>query len=168
MNTFSAVPGAVVLGAAVLFLSGACTLAPATEARAYYPDSQGWNRKPLQGDEFEAFLPLRVKNDLYLISPEEQAVFDPGKPATPGAAFVEFRDNKKIPVGSSQQSSVTIFKARRAFYGHVTLTEMPVFKVWVEQVSTEDFPKYKEAIQRTVHGTGMNTRDQRLTASRLM
>ena len=150
VNAFRAFPGALFLGAATLLSFGACSSAPPTATRAYYPDSQGWNRKALQGDEFEAFLPLRVQNDLYLISPEEQAVFDPGKPATPGAAFVEFRDNRKIPVGSSPQQFVTILKARRAFYGHVTLAEMPVFKVWVEQVSAEDFPRYKEGIQRTV------------------
>ena len=132
--------------AIVLVIVGA-PLSSNGQNKSYYPDSEGWNRKALQGDDFESFFPLTLKDNLYLVSPNEEGVCEAKRPSTPNAAFIEYRNNAGIKLGAAgKERAFKILTARRSFYAHKTLEEMPVFKIWAEQVSSEEFPKYKEAV----------------------
>lgn len=111
---------------------------------SYYPDADGWNRKALQGDSFQAFFPMTVNGGFYLASPEPDGRFLPKGPVQSSAAFIEYRDHTQNAMGPAEMP-VTILRSRRSFYNREAFTEMPVLKVWVEEVSAEDFPAYKTA-----------------------
>ena len=128
-----------ILGVAFVFYNGS--------KKTYYPDSEGWDRKALQGDEFETLFPLTLGENLYLVSPTEEGVFESKGPSTQDTAFVEYRNNTKINLGTAEKENVfTIVTAQRSFYVHRTFKEMPALKIWTEQVSLEEFLKYKTAL----------------------
>ena len=138
--------GIIVLVFVSLFLYGGYLFHKEAKT-GYYPDPEGWNRQSLQDSGFSAFLPTTLKNNLYLVSPDENGVFDGKGPVSIEQAFVEYRENAHIKIGLDASSAVvTTLKAFRSFYGLEGYDEMPVFKIWVEQTSPEDFSKYRISI----------------------
>lgn len=130
-------------GVIVVFILGTILLFSGKE-KSYYPDLEGWNRKALQGDEFEAFFPLTLGDNLYLVSPNENGLFEGNGLVTSDSAFIEFRDSANINLGTQEQEHIfKILSARRSFFAHRTFDEIPVFKIWSEQVASEDFQEYK-------------------------
>ena len=128
--------------------------------KSYYPDSQGWNRKPLQGDTFEKFFPLTLIKDLYLITPNEEGLYQATGPTTLTSAFIEYRDNTRIDLGETKQPfSILVLTARRSFYAHPNIKDGWVFKIWAEQVSSETFLKYKELLIQDIitHNSEVDT-----------
>lgn len=112
-----------------------------------YPDSEGWNRKPLQGDAFEKFFPLTLTKDLFLGSVNKKGLFDRTRPTDITSTFIEYRDNTKINLGTKEKEQpFNILAARRSFYAHRIFKDEWVFKIWAEQVSSETFLEYKEAL----------------------
>lgn len=114
---------------------------------SYYPDSEGWDRKALQGDEFESLFPLVLGENLYLESPDAEGFFGREGLSAPSTAFIEYRNNAQIDLGTAEKERIlTVLSARRSFYSDRTFKEMPVFKIWAERVSPEEFLEYKLAI----------------------
>ncbi|HEY9481183.1 MAG TPA: hypothetical protein VIR98_03065 [Candidatus Paceibacterota bacterium] len=130
-----------------IIIVGIITIFALNSSRGYYPDPEGWNRQSLSKSGLSAFLPITLNNNLYLVSPDEKGVFDGKGPVSIDQAFIEYRENAHIKIGLDASSSVvTTIKALRSFYGLEGYDEMPIFKVWVEQTSPEDFSKYKTSI----------------------
>ena len=142
----------VILG--IIFLSGNKN----GQKSSYYPDSEGWSRKALQGDEFESLFPLALKKNLYLVSPTEKGVFDSNTPTTLNLAFIEYRNKTQINLGTQERPKpFTIVNARRTFYALKGFEEMPVFKMWTENLSTKDFPEYTKAVIAELDGFRSST-----------
>ena len=132
--------------ALIIIIGGGYFLLKGNGTSSYYPDSEGWNRKALASDTFQSFFPLKLQDKLYLVSPNEAGVFDSAVPTT-DTGYVEFRDGSQINLGSQEKPEVfKVISARRTFYALEGFEEMPVFKMWTEQVSPEDFARYEKAV----------------------
>jgi hypothetical protein len=132
--------------ALIIVIGGGYFLLKNKKITSYYPDIEGWNRKALAGDMFQSFFPLKLQEKLYLVSPNESGVFDSSAPTT-STRYVEFRDDSQINLGSREKPEVfKVLSAHRAFYALEGFEEMPVFKMWIEQVLPEDFTRYEKAV----------------------
>lgn len=105
----------------------------------------GWDRKVLKGDLFETFFPRTLGKNLYYIGPYQGGKIDSLGPLgdIKNIDLIEYNDNSTIDRGTDK---FYILAARRSFYANKTLEEIPVFKMWAELLSSEDFIKYKKDI----------------------
>ncbi len=145
----------IVLGVVVVIIIGIILAFShdSVQKNSYYPDSEGWNRKILQEDQFASFFPLTFKENLYLTSPNEEGDFSPKGLNNSSPVFIEYRDNASINMGAQEKEQMfKVLAGRRSFYASKTFTEMPIFKIWTEQVSPEEYPQYQVAIIEQLNG----------------
>lgn len=118
----------------------------------HYPDKDGFNRKVLEGDNFESFFPKAYKEGFYYVSPNESGVIDTANPDIDGKHYIEYRENVSINI--TEAGKIKLQQNRRAFYAiNGTYTPM-AFKIWVEQMQTnEDYDNYSGFIEKSAEKT---------------
>lgn len=106
------------------------------------PDSSGWDRKVLKGDEFEAFFPRTLGTDLYYIGPYQGGKFDAIDPMgdVKNIDTILYNDNFTMNSGFNALAS------RSTYYASKRLDSAPIFRIWTEQLSPEEYIKYKTNI----------------------
>lgn len=123
----------VVLG--ILYITGRIVL-------NNQPDSSGWDRKVLKGDTFEAFFPRTLGTDLYYIGPYQGGKFDAIDPMgdVKNIDTILYNDNFTMNSGFNALAS------RSTYYASKRLDSAPIFRMWTEQLSPDEYTKYKANI----------------------
>src|SRR3989344_697554 len=106
------------------------------------PNSSGWDRKVLKGDELEAFFPRTLGTDLYYIGPYQGGKFDALDPMgdIKNIDTILYNDN------FTTNSGFNVLAARSTYYASKKLDTQPIFRIWTEQLSQEEYIKYKTNI----------------------
>src|SRR3989344_1028672 len=106
------------------------------------PNSSGWDRKVLKGDELEAFFPPTLGTDLYYIGPYQGGKFDAIDPLgdVKNIDTIVYNDN------FTNNAGFNMLMARYSFYASKKLDKMPIFRMWAEQLSPDEYIKYKANI----------------------